>query len=165
MVNMGLLLVTSSIHEELLEWAGMVNCKPINTPVDTKAKLSSSAGAKFHDPIFYCSLDGALQYLMMMHTNITYIVQHVCLHMHNPHDCHMVLIKHILRYVRGTTDLGIHIHGSPSTDIVAYSDTDCALCPGTRRSTLSYFMYIGGILVSLSSKRQPTVSWSSVQAE
>lgn len=44
---------------ELLERAGMLDCKPCSTPVDTQAKVSS-AGAPVSDPAVYWSLAGAL---------------------------------------------------------------------------------------------------------
>jgi hypothetical protein len=62
---------------------------------------------------------------------------------------------------------GLSLHASPSTstDLVAYSDADWAGCPDTRRSTSGYCVYLGSSLVSWSSKRQPTVSRSSAEAE
>ena len=49
--------------------------------------------------------------------------------------------------------------------MVAYSDADWVGCPDTRRSTSGYCVYLGPSLVSWSSKRQPTVSRSSAEAE
>lgn len=92
-------------------------------------------------------------------------VQQACLHMHNPQDEHLALVKRILRYVRGTTTLGFQLLASPSTEVIAYSDADWAGCPDTRRSTSGYCVYIGDSLISWSSKRQPTVSRSSAEAE
>jgi hypothetical protein len=44
--------------------------------------------------------------------DITYAVQQVCLHMHAPRDSHLVALKRILRYVRGTLHLGLQLHRS-----------------------------------------------------
>ena len=92
-------------------------------------------------------------------------MRQVCLHTHAPRDAHWSVVKRILSYICGTTDFGLSLHASPSTGIVAYSDADWAGCPDTRRSTSGYCVYLGSSLVSWSSKRQPTVSRSSAEAE
>nr|XP_020196891.1 uncharacterized mitochondrial protein AtMg00810-like [Aegilops tauschii subsp. strangulata] len=150
---------------ELLERAGMLNCKPASTPVDTKAKVSAVEGSPASDAPFYRSIVGALQYLTLTRPDIQYAGQQVCLHMHAPRDTHWALVKRILRYIRGTTAMGLTLTASPDTSLVAYSDADWAGCPDTRRSTSGYCVYLGPSLISWSSKRQPTVSRSSAEAE
>ena len=85
--------------------------------------------------------------------------------MHAPRDSHRTLVNRILCYIRGTMSLGLTLTASASTDLVAYSDADWAGCPDTRRSTSGYCVYLGPSLISWSSKRQPTVSRSSAEAE
>ncbi|KAM3387017.1 hypothetical protein ACQJBY_010110 [Aegilops geniculata] len=143
----------------------MLNCKPAPTPVDTKAKVSAVEGSPASDAPLYRSIVGALQYLTLTRPDIQYAVQHVCLHMHAPRDTHWALVKRILRYIRGTTAMGLTLTASPDTSLAAYSDADWAGCPDTRRSTSGYCVYLGPSLISWSSKRQPTVSRSSAEAE
>ncbi|GKD29678.1 ribonuclease H-like domain-containing protein [Tanacetum coccineum] len=92
-------------------------------------------------------------------------VQQVCLYMHDPREPHFLALKRILRYVRGTLDFGLQLFSSSTTDLVAYSDADWAGCPTTRRLTSGYCVFLGNNLLSWSSKRQPTLSRSSVEAE
>jgi hypothetical protein len=77
----------------------------------------------------------------------------------------MVLLKRIMWYVRGTMSHGILLCASADFTVTAYSDADWGRCPDTRRSTSSFCIYLGDSLVSWSSKRQPTVSRSSTEAE
>ncbi|MCH91304.1 copia-type polyprotein [Trifolium medium] len=114
----------------------MASCKPSVTPVDTKQKLSTSSDTPYEDPSLYRSLAGALQYLTFTRPDISYAVQQVCLHMHAPRTEHMLALKRILRYVQDT-----------------------------RRSTSGYCVFLGHNLISWSSKRQPTLSRSSAEAE
>nr|XP_020149609.1 uncharacterized mitochondrial protein AtMg00810-like [Aegilops tauschii subsp. strangulata] len=161
----GFFLSQRGYAEELLERANMVECKPVSTPVDTHSKLSATDGSPVTDASEYHSLVGALQYLMMTRPDIAYVVQQCCLVMHDPRAAHLALVKRVLRYLRGTTDHGLHLHRSPSLDLVAYSDADWAGCHDTRRSTSGYAVFLGDSLVSWSSKRQATVSRSSAEAE
>jgi len=161
----GLLLHQRQYALEILERAGMTDCKPCSTPVDTLTKLSADLGDPVADPTAYWSLAGALQYLTFTRPDLTYAVQQVCLHMHDPRESHLAALKRLLRYIRGTVDLGLVLHRLSSAELVVYTDADWAGCPDTRRSTFGYAVFLGGNLVSWSSKRQPVVSRSSAEAE
>ena len=161
----GLFLSQRQYAVDLLQRAGMAECHSTATPVDTRAKISALEGAAVADPSEYRSLAGALQYLTLTRPDLAYAVQQVCLFMHDPREPHLALIKRILRYVKGTLDVGLHIATTPLTSIKAYSDADWAGCPDSRRSTSGYCVYLGDNLISWSSKRQTTVSRSSAEAE
>jgi hypothetical protein len=85
--------------------------------------------------------------------------------MHDPRDPHLQQFKQILRYVQGTSHLGLQLRSSSNTDLTAYSDADWAGCPDTRKSTSGFCVFLGDNPVSWSSKRQSTVSRSSAKAE
>jgi hypothetical protein len=149
---------------DILDRAGMSECNPCSTPVDTQSKLGA-AGAVLADPSTYRSLVGALQYLSFTRPDVAYAVQQVCLYMHDPREPHLNAVKRILRYLRGTLDYGLTILRSSPTSLTAYTDADWAGCPDTRKSTSGYGVFLGDNLVSWSSKRQHTVSRSSAEAE
>jgi len=161
----GFFLSQTQYVEDLLERAGMANCKSVATPADTKGKASATDRILIDDATSYRSLAGALQYLTITRPDIAYVVQQVCLHMHAPRDVHLTMLKRILWYVKGTAHLGIQLHVISSPSITAYSDADWASCPDTRRSTLGFCVFLGSSLISWSSKRQTTVSRSSAEAE
>lgn len=160
----GLFLSQRHYMLEILDRAGMSNCKSCNTPIDTGAKLSSD-GPAVADATHFDGLAGALQYLTFTRPDISYAVQQICLFMHDPREPHLALVKRVLRYIQGTLDYGLQIHRSPATDLIAYSIADWAGCPDTRRSISGYAVFPGDNLVSWSSKRQAIVSRSSAEAE
>ncbi|XP_060178207.1 uncharacterized mitochondrial protein AtMg00810-like [Lycium barbarum] len=143
----------------------MSSCKATSTPVYTKPKVSSTSGAPSDDSTHYRSLAGALQYLTFTRSDISYAVQQVCLHMHAPREVHMYALKRIIRYIQGTLDYGLHLYPFSVTDLLSYTDADWGGCPDTRRSTSGYCVFRGDNLISWSSKRQPTLSRSSAEAE
>lgn len=110
--NDGFFMNQHKYAEEILERAGMANCKPASTPIDTKPKVAATEGKIANDASDYRSITGALQYLTLTRPDIAYAVHQVCLHMHAPRDTHWSLVKCILRYVRGTPSFGIHIHAT-----------------------------------------------------
>ena len=59
----GLLLHQQQCTLDILERAGMTDCKPCSTPVDTHGKLSEAEGTPMTDPTAYWCLASALQYL------------------------------------------------------------------------------------------------------
>ena len=85
--------------------------------------------------------------------------------MHGPRETHLAALKRILRYVRGTLDLGLLLQPSMTAELTVYSDADWAGCLNMHKSTLGYAVFLGSNLVSWSSKRQNMVSLSSAEAE
>ncbi|GKF36908.1 ribonuclease H-like domain-containing protein [Tanacetum coccineum] len=85
--------------------------------------------------------------------------------MHDPREPHLNAMKHVLCYLRGTTDLGLQLLRSTTSRLIAYSDADWAGCPAMRRSTSGYCVFLGDNLLTWSSKRQDTLSRSNAEAE
>ncbi|GKE21081.1 ribonuclease H-like domain-containing protein, partial [Tanacetum coccineum] len=78
------------------------------------------------DPTLYRSLAGALQYHTFTRTDLSYVVQQLYLYMHDPREPHLNALKCVLRYVRGTMDLGLELYQSSTSQLTAYSDADWA---------------------------------------
>jgi hypothetical protein len=88
----------------------------------------------------------------------------VCLFMHAPRSSHLNLVKRIIRYIKGTLDLGTQLVPSPPSYVIAYSDADWGGCPDTRCSTTGPII-LGDNLIYWSAKRQLTVFRSSAEVE
>jgi hypothetical protein len=93
----GMHLSQAKYAAKILDKASMTASKSATIPVDTSPKLAGSASPPVADRTEYRSLAGALQYLTFTRPDIAYIVQQVCLHMHDPHEQHLAAIKRILR--------------------------------------------------------------------
>jgi hypothetical protein len=81
-------------------------------------------GPPIADLTSYRSLAGALQYLIFTRPDITYVVQQVCLHMHDPLEPHLIAMKRIMWYLCGTLDFRILLHRSSTMELRVYTDVD-----------------------------------------
>ncbi|XP_047335712.1 uncharacterized mitochondrial protein AtMg00810-like [Impatiens glandulifera] len=119
-----LFLSQTKYAHDIIKKAGMTDCNPASTPVDSKGKMSTQSGISYGDPTSYRSLCGALQYLTFTRLDISYAVQQVCLFMHAPQVSHMNALKRIIRYIQGTTDYGLQLYKSSITSLISYTDDD-----------------------------------------
>jgi hypothetical protein len=109
---------------DILKRAVMADCKPCTTPIDLQAKLADDSRPPVADAPQFRSIAGALQYLMFTRPDITYVVQQICLHMHDPREPYLTAMKRILRYLPRTLDFDLLLRRSSSSDLVIYTDTD-----------------------------------------
>ncbi|OIW19116.1 hypothetical protein TanjilG_08916 [Lupinus angustifolius] len=160
----GLNLSQSHYALTILERANMVDCKPISTPLEAKTKITQDA-TLLNDPSYFRGPVGALQYLTFTRPDLSFIVNYVSQFLHAPNTMHLKMVKRILRYVKGTIDIGLHFTSNATLDLFAFFDADWAGCPTTWRSTSGYCTFLGGNLISWCAKKQLTVSRSSTEAE
>jgi len=87
--------------------------------------------------------------------------------MENPTEEHMVAVKHILRYVKGSLSLGCFYKRDEMKELklMGYSDSDLAGDIDDRKSTTGVIFYLGSSPITWSSQEQKTVALSSCQAE
>ena len=109
---------------DILERAGMTDCKPCSTPVDTQLKLLLIWVIRWLILLPTGVWLALCSTLTFTRPDLTYAVQQVCLHMRDPRESHLAALKRLLRYVRGTVDLGLVLHRSSSAELVVYTDAD-----------------------------------------
>ncbi|GKA44297.1 ribonuclease H-like domain-containing protein [Tanacetum coccineum] len=116
----GMFLSQQKYATEVIDRAGMLNCKPCRTPVDTDSKTFAD-GALFLTLRFIAACTGHYNYLTFTRPDISYAVQHVCLFRHDPREPHLSALKRILRYVRGTLSYGLQLYSSTTSSLVKNS--------------------------------------------
>ncbi|KAH0672881.1 hypothetical protein KY284_023968 [Solanum tuberosum] len=83
----------------------------------------------------------------------------------SPSVLHWKAVKRILRYLKETLQYGIRISTQKSTALCAYADADWAGDINDCHSISGDIVYIGTTPIPWSSRKQPTVSRSSTEAE
>jgi histone deacetylase 1/2 len=166
-VQGGILLRQEKYAGDILARVGMSKCKMSSTPLVATEKLSREGGdlLSSDDATRYRSIVGALQYLTFTRPDLAFAVNKVCQYLHSPTTTHWIAVKRILRYVKGTSDVGLRIIKSSSLLVSGFSDADWAGDIDDRRSTGGFAIFCGPNLISWSARKQPTVSRSSTEAE
>ena len=151
--------------QKLLLNTGMSDCKPVKTPVDPGQRLvKASEDEEALDQSLYQSVVGSLMYLATCtRPDIAYAVGMLARFSSKPNRSHWIAVKRVLRYLRGTSDLGILYRGD--SGILGYSDADWAGDPDDRKSTSGYMFLIAEGPVSWKSRKQSTVALSTAEAE
>ncbi|XP_052478925.1 uncharacterized mitochondrial protein AtMg00810-like [Gossypium raimondii] len=128
-------------------------------------KLAKDDGNALSDPQHYRSIVGPLQYLYHTRPNISYSINKVAQYMQNLIDSHWVVVKRILRYLRGTLDYGLMFTSGKMMNLIACTDTDWGSDVDDRRSTSSHCVLLRPNIISWSSKKQKSISRSTVEVK
>lgn len=160
----GYFLSQPKYAREILQKAGLVDCKPCSSPSVVKPVSMPSSFAHFAYPALFRRIVGALQYLTITRPDLAFAVNQACQHMHSPTVGDFASVKRLLRYLKGTIDHGLVFQ--PSSFILqAFSDSDWAGDCHDRKSSSGFCVFLGDNLISWSAKKQSTVSRSSTEAE
>jgi hypothetical protein len=165
----GIWLGQRSYLEDVLKRFGMHDCRALSTPMAPGLHLRASTSPP--DPVLklrYLQAVGSLMYAMLgTRPDLCHTVSYLSRYASNPTEDHWAAIMHVLRYIRGTTDLGIFYSNktTSSTAFYAYSDSDFSADINTSKSTMGYVFTLSGGAISWSSKLQSRVAHSSTEAE
>ncbi|KAF5472656.1 hypothetical protein F2P56_009355 [Juglans regia] len=92
-------------------------------------------------------------------------VNNICQFMQNPRDTHLIAVKRVFRYLKGTRNIGLNFVQTPLIALRGFCDADWAGSRDDRRSTTGFAIYMGDNLLSWGAKKQATVSRSTAEAE
>ena len=163
-LNDGIFISQSKYIKEMLKKFGMEDCKTVSTLMITCCKLSKDDESKEVDQKLYRSMIGSLLYVTTSRLDVMQAVGLVAMFQENPKEAHVLAIKRIFKYLKGTTKFGLWYPKGNELTLVAYTDADWAGSIDDRKSTSGATLYLGDYLVSWSSKKQPSVSLSTTEA-
>lgn len=143
----------------------MKHCNVVNTPIEVGLKLAKDSGGKEVDNTLYKRIVGSLMYLTSTRPDIMHVVCLISRYMERPREAHLLAAKRILRYLQGTKNFGLFYKKGERTDLCGFSDSDYAGDMDDRKSTTGYVFMFGSAVVSWSSKKQPIVTLSTIEAE
>ncbi|MBW0491917.1 hypothetical protein O181_031632 [Austropuccinia psidii MF-1] len=156
--------------ESLLDLYRMSNCRPVATPHVPNEHLESPTQAEVDElnklDINYRSSIRSLSYISTAtRPDISYAISALSQFLEKPRIRQWKAFLHVLRYLNGTADLCVTYQKNMNESAVAYSDADWGNCRVTRRSVSGHLILLNNELVIWKTKKQPTVSLSSAEAE
>jgi hypothetical protein len=128
--------------------------------------FEKSSGEEVCDNEIYRMIVGSLNYFSIMtRPDISYSVGCASQFLEFPSESHYVMLKRIVRYLAGTSDVGLVLGGDSSEEIVIFSDATWASDPYDRKSTSGMVVKLGGSVIAWFSRKQKSVALSSMEAE
>jgi hypothetical protein len=108
---------------------------------------------------------GSQMYAMLCtRLDIAFAVSQVSQFNASPTSTHEVIARRILRYLKGSMDLGIEYSGKEGLVMKVFVDADWGASEN-RRSIGGYIVILAGGAISWSCKKQGSVALSSTEAE
>ncbi|KAL7608522.1 hypothetical protein Lser_V15G11935 [Lactuca serriola] len=113
----------------------------------------------------YRRLIGSLRYLIHSRPDLSYSVGVVSRYMESPNESHLKAVKHILMYIKGTTNFGLVYKKGGNRKLIGFSDSNYGMDVDGRKGTTGMVFYFSGNPITWSSQKQQTVALSSCEAE
>ena len=167
-----LTMCQSRYISRVLDRFGMNDCKPRSTPceINPSHKITDD-----YEPLnesnlkIYKQMVGSLIYIMTStRPDIAYIVTKLSQFMSCANQYHIIMVKHVLRYLKNTISNKLVFTKSVKPfEIIGFSDSDWAGSIEDRKSITGYSftMCENGPLISWRTQKQQTVALSSCEAE
>jgi Reverse transcriptase (RNA-dependent DNA polymerase) len=160
-----------------LEEFNMADCNEANTPASVGADLSSDDPKVTGGPVdakLYSKLVGSLLYAALStRPDVAHAVHQLTMHVQHPKQ--VMAAKHVLRYLKGTKDVGLQFGGRDTpaktsgedgeSVVSGFCDADYASKANKRRSITGWLCRLNSDVVNWQTKKQALVSLSTCEAE
>jgi hypothetical protein len=161
----GIFINQAKYIQDLLKKYKLTEVSPMRTPMATGLKLHKDLSGVSVECKLYRGMIGSLLYLTASRPDIMFATCICARYQSDPKESHMSAVKRILRYLKKSPSLGLWYPLNSGFDLLAYTDSDYGGCQVDRKSTSGSCQFLGGKLVSWSSKKQNCVSTSTAEAE
>ena len=162
--------LADSYTTELLNEAGMSNCRPAPAPGTKTGKTDPEQALNAEEHSAYRRAVGKLQWMTYTRPDISYATEELARSLIEPTTADQQKLKHLLRYIKGTQHYKFYIRPTVNTtdinpDIGVYVDSDWAGCATTRKSTTGFVIKYMGATIQFGSRTQAAKALSSAEAE
>lgn len=143
----------------------MDSCKQMSTPMGSRTYVDQDESGTSIDITKYRGMIGSLLYLTASRPDIMFSVCLCARFQANPKESHITAVKRIMKYLKGTTNVGLWYPKVSMCNLIGYSDADYAGYKTDRKSTSGTCHILGNALVSWACKKQACVALTTAEAE
>ena len=153
----------------MLNKYGLQDPKPVVTPAvsrdDDDDEAEEDASAEEHRTLR--RIVGKCQFLAPRRPDIAFATNRLARSVAKPSKSDIIASKRLLRYLRGTMDLGLkmQVRNRVCTTLTVFADSDWAGDRPMRKSVSSWVIMLDGFLLSAGARTQSVVAQSSCEAE
>ncbi|GJY21463.1 reverse transcriptase domain-containing protein [Tanacetum coccineum] len=134
------------------------------TPMATERLDADLQGTPTNQTTYHRMI-GGLMYLTASRPDIAFATFVCARYQARPMVKHLKEVIRIFRYLRQSYNMGLWYPKNSGFELIAYSDADHAGCKDDCKSTSGGLQFLGGKLVSWSSKKQDCTAMSTAEAE
>ena len=131
----------------------MLDFKSMATPMDTNLKLLFDESLELVDLIHYIHIIGSLMYLTNTSPDICFAMNTLSQYLVKPRRVHLIVAKHVMRYLKGTIDLGLYYGRDHGYRSYGCTNSDWAGSAIERKSTSGGCYCLGSDMISWFSKK------------
>ncbi|SGY45109.1 BQ5605_C001g00247 [Microbotryum silenes-dioicae] len=144
----------------------LADAKPASVPMQPGVVLDfENSSATPEDRTRYLQAIGSLMYAAVgTRPDLAFMVSYLARFSQQPGPEHWTAIKQVLRYIKGTLDLGLN-YRKTNQPLHGYSDANWGACLTTSRSTMGYAFILSGAAIAWCSKQEHRVAKSTTDAE
>ena len=152
-------LIESRVFDDSCKTLVTPGFKPTKEHMAEEKPLEGKLQTPYH-------ADGArCNYVGLDRPDVQYAAKEICRWMSAPTDVGLAALKRLVRFLFGRKRLVFRYPWQRAGMLECYSDTDWAGCPKTRKSTSGGCLMPGSHLLKTWSSTQPSISFSSGEAE
>jgi hypothetical protein len=143
----------------------MLECKDMNTPMETNLKLLVDTSSELVDATLYRQIIGSLRYLMNTRPNIFFVLNTLSQYLVEPRRVHLVAANHVMRYLKGTLDYGLCYTRDHVFRLYGYTDSYWVGSAYDRNITSRCCFSLGSSMTSWKRRKQSSISLSTIEEE
>eukprot|EP00253_Pinus_taeda_P025335 PITA_25335 len=150
---------------EILRCFHMEMCKPMETPLPGNWRKEDATSGEVVATTVYQQLLGSLMYLVNTRLDLCFAVNPLSQVMVQPTKLFRKATKHVLRYLRGTTQYGLRYNRTKGVKLQGFMDANWAGSSSDKKSTSGGIFNLGSAAVSSYNRNQRSVALSSTKTE